>query len=81
MAAAQALRPHQGHDVLKLVTAVIGGRGQRLEHRPGHWPHRIQCLATSPSRTFESLSCSSNDTQATVWPLRSAHCTSSVVFP
>ena len=38
-------------------------------------------LATSPSRTFESLSCSSNDTQATAWPLRSAHCTSSVVFP
>jgi hypothetical protein len=33
-------------------------------------------LATSPSRTFESLSCSSNDTQATAWPLRSAHCTS-----
>jgi hypothetical protein len=38
-------------------------------------------LATSPSRTFESLSCSSNHTQATAWPLRSAHCTSSVVFP
>ena len=38
-------------------------------------------LATAPSRPFESLSCSSTDTHATAWPLRPAHCTSSVVFP
>ena len=31
--------------------------------------------------TFGSLSASSTDTQANVWPLRSAHCDSSVVFP
>jgi hypothetical protein len=33
------------------------------------------------SRTFGSLSGSSTDTHANAWPLRAAHCDSSVVFP
>jgi hypothetical protein len=68
-----AARPRPGTELAGEASASNTGRATGRT--------ASSALATSPSRTFESLSCSSNDTQATAWPLRSAHCTSSVVFP